>query len=92
VAATIGQQWQTAEGHFHEALNVATRLGTNPELGLTCLNYAQMLVKRGAEGDIGEAISRLQTARVTFTELGMSSYAGKVETLSDAIHNSSRTY
>jgi len=84
VAATISQRWPSAEGHFHEALSVATRVGAGPELGLTCLNYAQMLIKREAEGDLGAAISCLQKATAIFKEFRMNSFIRYTEKMSNA--------
>jgi tetratricopeptide (TPR) repeat protein len=85
VAATINQQWEIAERHFQEAINIATRVGASPELGLTWLNYAHMLAKRGAQRDLYNAADLLHKATPVLQELHMISFARRAARLSDTL-------
>ena len=71
VAATLNQRWQAAEKHFQDAINTAVAVGADPELGLTWVDYAAMLKKRDAKGDLEHAADNLRRAGVMFNRLRM---------------------
>jgi hypothetical protein len=85
VAATVSQQWQTAERRFQEAARVTTEVGARPELGLTWLDHAQMLIKRGEHGDATRAADLLRRAAAVFQELGMLRFADRTVRLSHTL-------
>jgi len=71
VAATLNRQWETAENHFHEAIEVASQAGARPELGRSYLDYARLLVSRRRRGDRQRATELVEQASGVFVELGM---------------------
>ena len=70
LAATTGR-WDDAESHFKDAIAMNERIGARPWVARVQLNYAEMLLERGAEGDRRRALELLQRALSTFEELGM---------------------
>jgi class 3 adenylate cyclase/tetratricopeptide (TPR) repeat protein len=71
VAATLNRHWGTAEAHFREAIEVASRIGARPELGRSYLDYARLLVSRRRRGDRQHATALVEQASGVFAELGM---------------------
>jgi class 3 adenylate cyclase len=70
LAATI-ERWDDAESHFKDAIALNERIGARPWVARVQLNYAEMLMERGAEGDRRRALELLQPALSTFEALGM---------------------
>ena len=71
VAAALHRQWETAEAQFHEAIEVASRVGARPELGRAYLDYARLLMSRRRRGDRQRAMALVEQASRVFAELGM---------------------
>ncbi len=60
-----------AAGHFEDALVFLRKAGYRPELAWTCCDYADLLLKRNAEGDRAKAMSLLEESLTISSELGM---------------------
>ena len=74
VATPLLGREDEAEVHFRAAVEAASRAGSRPELGRTCLDYARMLITRGSPSDRCEAIALLRQAAALFSELGMAPF------------------
>jgi len=85
VIATLNRWWDTAETHFHTAIAVATSLGTRPELGRSYLDYARLLVARGATSDRRRASELVSQAGPLFFDLGMQPFARRAAQLAEAL-------
>jgi class 3 adenylate cyclase len=66
--ATLAKRYADAEAHFEEALRVERRMSGRPWQAYTLIDYARMLIQRGARGDaeiarrqVSEAIAIAQT-------------------------------
>ncbi len=70
LAGVLGR-WEDAERHFEHAIEVNKRMGTRRWTGWTQNQYAEMLLRRGAEGDREKALSLLGEALETAQTLGM---------------------
>ena len=75
IAATATGDWDSAEGHFREALRLADKLPHQLERLETRRFYAAMLAERGAPGDAEETRRLLGEAVEGFTRLGMPRHA-----------------
>jgi len=73
--ATMTQSWDEAELHFEGAIATNARMGARPWLAHSEYDYARMLHARDGRGDRERARALLDTARKTYRELGMESYA-----------------
>jgi class 3 adenylate cyclase/tetratricopeptide (TPR) repeat protein len=71
VAATLNRDWDTAENHFRDAIELASQAGARVELGRTYLDYARLLLSRRRKGGRQRATAVLEQATAIFTELGM---------------------
>jgi tetratricopeptide (TPR) repeat protein len=69
--ATLNQWWDQADRHFQVALDIATRVNAQPELGRTYLDYARMLEDRGHADDLGQIQRFTDQARTIFTHFCM---------------------
>jgi class 3 adenylate cyclase len=85
VAAATGRQWERAETHFREAIEVAARVGARPELGHAHVDYARMLVARGDRSTRDRAIESLKQASHVFIELGMPPALRRAARLANAL-------
>ena len=94
VAAALNHWWDKAEAHFLTALEIAKNIGARPELGRSCLDYARMLVARGAQGDRPRAVELVGQAGLIFGELGMEPFTQQtaqfVEALDISVPGASR--
>jgi tetratricopeptide (TPR) repeat protein len=79
--ATLNQWWEQADRHFQVALEVATRVNAQPELGRTYLDYALMLEARGHADDLDHVQQFAGQARTIFTHLGMVPFLQRVDEL-----------
>jgi tetratricopeptide (TPR) repeat protein len=77
LSATMGQ-WQEAEEHFEEALEMNTRMGARPWLAHTQYQYASMLLARSVAGDIERARKLLDEAETISRQLGMRSLETRI--------------
>jgi DNA-binding CsgD family transcriptional regulator len=80
LAATM-QRWETAQGHFEDALEMNARMGAQPWLAHTQHAYAQMLLARGHPGDRQLALHLLDKALAVSRELGMHALEARVVAL-----------
>ncbi len=85
VAATLKQRWDKAEDYFQLAIRTATHVGARPELGLTYLDYARMLVHRDGMNSNGRAIELLHQSHSILQTLGMDPFAQEVVQLIESI-------
>jgi tetratricopeptide (TPR) repeat protein len=85
VAAALNHWWDKAETHFHTALETAKNIGARPELGRSCLDYARMLVARGAQGDRPRAVDLVGQAGLIFSELGMEPFTQQTVQFAEAL-------
>ena len=70
LAHTIGKL-DDAAAHFEESLGFCRKAGYRPELGLTCCDYAETLLKRDNSGDRERATVLLDESLQISRELGM---------------------
>ena len=70
LAHTIGKL-DDAATHFEESLGFCRKAGYRPELGLTCCDYAETLLKRDNSGDRERATVLLDESLQISRELGM---------------------
>ncbi len=71
IAATVLEEWEAAEDHFEEALEMERRSGARPWHARTELEYAVMLHQRDRAAEREKAAQLVSSALVTFEELGM---------------------
>jgi len=81
LVAALNQWWDQADRHFQVALEVATRINAQPELGRTYLDYALMLEDRGHADDLGHVHQFAGQARTIFTHLGMVPFLQRADEL-----------
>lgn len=86
--ATLNQWWDQADRHFQVALEVATRVNAQPELGRTYLDYALMLEARGHADDLGHVQRFAGQARTIFTHLGMVPFLQRTDDLQQRLQPS----
>jgi tetratricopeptide (TPR) repeat protein len=87
VVATLNRWWDKAETHFHTAIEVASGIGAQPELGRTYLDYARMLTARGSISDHDRAIELAKQACTIFHAYGMHPFAQGAEQLAKMRHS-----
>src|SRR5207244_3420192 len=51
VLATVTQRWGEAERHFEDALAMSTKMGARPGMAWSRYQYADMVLRRDADGD-----------------------------------------
>jgi hypothetical protein len=86
--ATLNQWWDQADRHFQVALDIATRVNAQPELGRTYLDYALMLEARGHADDLGHVQRFAGQARTIFTHLGMVPFLQRADELQQRLQPS----
>jgi tetratricopeptide (TPR) repeat protein len=72
--ATLLERWDTAEGHYVDAMARNESMGALPWLALTRRDYARMLLARGAPADRDHAKALLAEATAAYRELGITGY------------------
>lgn len=88
LAATL-DLWDDAARHFEDALAMNGRMGARPLVARTQLAYAQMLARRGADGDYARARSLTDAALATANELGMIRLGADVAMLGSTLESRS---
>ena len=88
VAASLRGSWADAESHYRAALEAASRVGAQAELGRCELDYARMLTARSAAGDSERAHEHLIHAMTTFAKLGMRPFIRRAEALAAELEGS----
>jgi tetratricopeptide (TPR) repeat protein len=76
--ATTMSRWEEAEKHFQAALEMNTRMRARPYLAHTQQQYADMLLSRGRPGDRNTAMSLLDEALASASQLGMGALTDRV--------------
>jgi tetratricopeptide (TPR) repeat protein len=76
--ATTMSRWAEAEQHFHVALEMNARIRARPYLAHTQQQYAEMLLSRGRPGDRDTAVSLLDEALTSASQLGMGALTDRV--------------
>src|SRR5207249_7649678 len=64
-------RWGEAERHFEDALAMSTKMGARPGMASARYQYADMVLRRDADGDRKKALSLLAEALDSAQELGM---------------------
>ena len=82
IAASCGEQWDAAEGHYETALRQAHELPHKIAQPETRRLYAQMLLDRGQEGDSDKARTLLGEAEEMYRTIGMPRHLEMVEKMS----------
>ena len=78
LAATM-ERWGDAERHFKDALDMARKMSSRPQVAHAELAYAQMLSARAEQGDRDQARHLLEDAGATATGLGMRSVVHRID-------------
>jgi tetratricopeptide (TPR) repeat protein len=78
ILATVMGRWDTAAQHFEDALRREADMSARPHLARVQYEYAAMLARRAAPGDVGRAFVLLDQALSAARELGMQSLEQKV--------------
>lgn len=81
ILATVLGRWEQAEGHFEDALQLDVKTGARQQHARTQVAYADMLLRRGENGDMRRALTHLEGACVVATELGMQRLAERASEL-----------
>jgi DNA-binding SARP family transcriptional activator len=71
ILAAVGGQWELAERHFADALEMHVRMGTRPWQARTLVAWGEMLLARGADGDGARARELLAEAAALAEAVGM---------------------
>jgi DNA-binding CsgD family transcriptional regulator len=74
----VTEQWDAADGHFAEALEMNRRMGALPSVAQTLHGWANALLSRGRAADRARAARMLDEARVIAAELGMKPLAERI--------------
>ena len=81
VAAAAGRDWEAAEDHFQEALQLAEDLGHRVEQARVPYWYARMLIDRDESGDRARAKEILAEARTLSESMGLRGLAQWIDEL-----------
>jgi hypothetical protein len=76
--ATTMSRWAEAETHFQAALAMNARIRARPYLAHTQQQYAEMLLSRAQPGDRDTAMSLLDEALASASQLGMGALTDRV--------------
>ena len=76
--ATTMSRWAEAEQHFQAALEMNARIRARPYLAHTQQQYAEMLLSRAQPGDRDTALSLLDEALASASQLGMGALTDRV--------------
>jgi hypothetical protein len=71
VLATVLERWEDGDRHFRHALERNARLGSPPLVARTRVDYARLLLARGAPEDRSRAVDLLEPALASARALGM---------------------
>jgi DNA-binding SARP family transcriptional activator len=85
VLASVMGRWADAERHFEAAVEMNERFGAQPWLAHTHLDLSRMLLARNETGDRERSLELLRTARQSFEQFGMDSWALKSAELMDGL-------
>jgi eukaryotic-like serine/threonine-protein kinase len=81
--ATRGR-WDAAEAHFRQALERSAQMGAEPSAAHIELEYAEMLLARGAPGDHAHALDRLDAVEGHARRLSLEPVRRRAESLKRA--------
>jgi hypothetical protein len=81
VLATLRDDFSGAAIHFDHALAVSREIGAPAHVARTSVDYARMLLARGAEGDATRANDLLRDARTIASDLGMTGLLSDIAAL-----------
>jgi hypothetical protein len=87
LAAARNHWWDRAEAHFQAAMAIATEIGALSQQGRVFLDYAQMLLARGAPDDHLQALKRAQEASTLLRQLGMVPFLRRAEQLIEILQS-----
>jgi tetratricopeptide (TPR) repeat protein len=74
ILATTAEQWDEAERHFRDSLELSARIGAHTSLAHTQADYAEMLLEREEGSGSDEAWILLDQALATYRQLEMDSH------------------
>jgi len=83
--AADNKWWEKAEAHYAEAIDVAERAGSRPELARSRLEYAEMLAARGSRGDRDRAAQLLNRAAPIFEALKAELFVQRAAQLAESL-------
>src|SRR5882672_908735 len=72
--ATVMGNYDDAERHFLDALELGRRMGAKPFIAHTQREWAALRVERNRPGDLAEGVRQLSEALAIYQELGMASF------------------
>ena len=81
ILAATKSDWEAADGHFEDALEMNAQMGARPWLAHTSYDYAHMLLERGRPGDRVRAQELAAAAKALADELGMKALSETVAQL-----------
>lgn len=81
ILASVVGEWELAERHFAQALEMHERMAARPWTARTELAWGEMLLARGGEGDVQRGRERLAEAIVVADALGMVAVAQRARAL-----------
>ncbi len=85
VVATLQRDWSRASHWFDTAIEQASNVQAQPELGRTYLDYARLLIARGRRTDRSRAGDLLGRASAIFAALGMVLFARQASVLAESL-------
>lgn len=83
VLASLMVDYARAELHFTDALATSDRIGALPHLARTSVDFARMLLARGAADDTEHARALLMQARPTAERIGQDGVMAEVVDLDE---------
>jgi DNA-binding SARP family transcriptional activator len=79
ILATMGNQWEAAQGHFKRAAEANARMNARPWVAHTQHDHGLMFAKRGEDADRERALELLTAAAETYRELAMEPWVKRAE-------------
>lgn len=77
--------YSEADAHFAEAMAMHRKMGARPLIARTQRDWAAMLLRRAAEGDLERALPLLDAALTTARALGMDGFERKTAQLRESV-------
>ena len=85
ILASTMSQWEQAERHFEQAIEMNSAMGALPWVAHTQHDYAQMLLTRNETCDTGQALELIREALATYRRLGMEPWVQRACALEQAV-------
>jgi class 3 adenylate cyclase/tetratricopeptide (TPR) repeat protein len=85
VAGALARRWDAAEARFESAVEASRAAGARPDLARAELDYARMLLARGAAGDRDRAAERVERAIGLFREFSMEPFLRRAARMAEEL-------